>query len=73
MNKEKLLIITITLGVLTMAKLTIEKRLARLEAVVFGNRTDTIDNTAKIEYIAACDYPEVFDEDEGEMTDEDDL
>ena len=73
MNKEKLLIITITLGVLTMAKLTIEKRLARLEAVVLGNKTDTLDNTAKIEYIAACDYPEVFDEGEEEMTDEDDL
>lgn len=73
MNKGKLLIITITLGVLTMAKLTIEKRLARLEAVVLGNRTDTLDNTAKIEYIAACDYPEVFDEDEEEMIDEDDL
>lgn len=56
-----------------MAKLTIEKRLARLEAAVFGNRTDTLDNTAKIEYIAACDYPEVFDEDEEEMIDEDDL
>ena len=64
MNKGKLLIITITLGVLTMAKLTIEKRLARLEAVVLGNKTDTLDNTAKIEYIAACDYPEVFDEDD---------
>ena len=56
-----------------MAKLTVEKRLARLEAVVFGNRTDTLDNTAKIEYITACDYPEVFDENEEEMVDEDDL
>lgn len=56
-----------------MAKLTVEKRLARLEAVVFGNRTDTLDNTAKIEYIAACDYPEVFNENEEGIVDEDDL
>ena len=45
-----------------MAMLSVEKRLARLEANVLKNGTELNDSTAKVEYIAACDHPEVFEE-----------
>lgn len=45
-----------------MAMLSVEKRLARLEAIVLNNGTKLSDNTEKVDYIAACDHPEVFEE-----------
>lgn len=45
-----------------MTMLSVEMRLARLEAMVYKNGTDLSNNTEKVEYIAACDHPEVFEE-----------
>lgn len=53
-----------------MGVLTVEQRLAKLEAKVFGNRTNIDDAISKVEYIAACDYPEIF-EDTGDEVVED--
>lgn len=44
-----------------MTMLSVEKRLARLEAIVLKNGTELGDSTAKVEYIAACDHPEIFE------------
>lgn len=49
-----------------MAILSVEKRLAMLEAKVFKNKTDVDDTEAKVDYIIVCDYPEVFDDDEAD-------
>jgi len=50
-----------------MTMLSVEKRLAALESKVFKNKTDADDVEAKVDYIAVCDHPEVFDEVDVEM------
>lgn len=45
-----------------MTILSVEKRLAALESKVFKNKMDAEDVEAKVDYIAVCDHPEVFDE-----------
>lgn len=45
-----------------MTMLSVEMRLARLEAIVLSNGTKLSDSTEKVDYIAACDHPEVFEE-----------
>ena len=50
-----------------MTMLSAEKRLAALESKVFKNKTDADDVEAKVDYIAVCDHPEVFDEVDAEM------
>ena len=50
-----------------MTMLSVEKRLAALESKVFKNKIDTEDVEAKVDYIAVCDHPEVFDEGDVEM------
>ena len=45
-----------------MTMLSVEKRLAALESKVFKNKMDADDTEAKVDYIAVCDHPEVFDE-----------
>ena len=50
-----------------MTMLSVEKRLAALESKVFKNKTDAEDVEAKVDYIAVCDHPEVFDEVDTEM------
>lgn len=54
-----------------MGVLTVEQRLAKLEAKVFGNRTNIDDAISKVEYIAACDYPEIFEDDTSDEVVED--
>ena len=44
-----------------MTMLSVEKRLARLEAIVLRNGTTLNDNAQRVDYIAACDHPEVFE------------
>ena len=50
-----------------MTMLSVEKRLAALESKVFKNKIDAEDVEAKVNYIAVCDHPEVFDEVDVEM------
>lgn len=53
-----------------MGVLTVEQRLAKLEAKVFGNRTNIDDAISKVEYIAACDYPEIFEDTSDEVVED---
>lgn len=50
-----------------MTMLSVEKRLAALESKVFKNKMDADDVEAKVDYIAVCDHPEVFDEVDAEV------
>ena len=53
-----------------MGVLTVEQRLARLEAKVFRNLTNIDDAISKVEYIAACDYPEIFEDTSDEVVED---
>lgn len=66
--KSNNLIIIVTyqeIDIMTM--LSVEKRLAALESKVFKNKMDADDVASKVDYIAVCDHPEVFDEVDVEM------